>query len=140
VALPDPIPAATGPADVEPPPMSGLRGLTALAVGVVIVFALYFGKEVLLPITLAILLSFILSPLVTLLRRIYVPRVVAVVFSVALAIAILVGRWHFSCYSVRRYRRRSAEIPKHNRRENRWSAECHRWTDFTAHRAGANGA
>jgi hypothetical protein len=113
VALPDPIPAATGPADVEPPPMPGLRGLTALAVGVVIVFALYFGK---------------------------VPRVVAVVFSVALAIAILVGRWHFSCYSVRRYRRRSAEIPKHNRRENRWSAECHRWTDFTAHRAGANGA
>jgi predicted PurR-regulated permease PerM len=91
VALPDPIPDPTGPAGVEPPLMPGLRGLTGLAVGVVIVFALYLGKDVLLPVTLAVLLSFILSPLVTLLRRIFIPRVVAVVFSVALAIALLVG-------------------------------------------------
>ena len=67
------------------------RVLTGLVVGVVTIFALYFGKDVLLPVTLAVLLSFVLSPLVTLLRRIQLPRVVAVVFSVALAIAIIVG-------------------------------------------------
>jgi predicted PurR-regulated permease PerM len=85
VALPDLSSAAPGPAQVDPPPMPGLRGLTGLAVGVVIVFALYFGKDVLLPVTLAVLLSFVLSPLVTVLRRIHAPRAVAVVFSVALA-------------------------------------------------------
>jgi predicted PurR-regulated permease PerM len=76
---------------VEPPSAPNNRVLTGLVVGVVTIFALYFGKDVLLPVTLAVLLSFVLSPLVTLLRRIQLPRVVAVVFSVALAIAIIVG-------------------------------------------------
>jgi hypothetical protein len=140
VALPDPIPAATGPVDVEPLPMPGLRGLSALAVGVVIVFALYFGKEVLLPICPGGPFEF--YTLAT--RDIVAPNLRPagcrgrVLSSIGNCDSC--GRWHFSCYSVRRYRRRSAEIPKHNRRENRWSAECHRWTDFTAHRAGANGA
>jgi predicted PurR-regulated permease PerM len=79
------------PEQVGPPPAPSYGALTALVVGVVIVLALYFGKDVLLPVTLAILLSFALSPLVTLLRRLRIPRVIAVVFSVALAIAILVG-------------------------------------------------
>ena len=91
MALPDLSLAPPGPAQVDPPPTPGLRGLTGLAVGVVIVFALYFGKDVLLPVTLAVLLSFVLSPLVTVLRRIHIPRAIAVVFSVALAIAIIVG-------------------------------------------------
>ena len=91
MALPDLSSAPPGPAQVDPPPTPGLRGLTGLAVGVVIVFALYFGKDVLLPVTLAVLLSFVLSPLVTVLRRIHIPRAIAVVFSVALAIAIIVG-------------------------------------------------
>jgi predicted PurR-regulated permease PerM len=76
---------------VEPPSAPNNRVLTGLVVGVVTIFALYFGKDVLLPVTLAVLLSFVLSPLVTLLRRIRLPRAVAVVFSVALAIAIIVG-------------------------------------------------
>ena len=91
MALPDLSSVPPGPAQVDPPPTPGLRGLTGLAVGVVIVFALYFGKDVLLPVTLAVLLSFVLSPLVTVLRRIYIPRAVAVIFSVGLAIAIIVG-------------------------------------------------
>jgi predicted PurR-regulated permease PerM len=91
VALPDLSSVPPGPAQVDPPPTPSLRGLTGLAVGVVIVFALYFGKDVLLPVTLAVLLSFVLSPLVTVLRRIHIPRAVAVVFSVALAIAIIGG-------------------------------------------------
>ena len=83
--------APPGSMQVEPPSAPNNRVLTGLVVGVVTIFALYFGKDVLLPVTLAVLLSFVLSPLVTLLRRIQLPRVVAVVFSVALAIAIIVG-------------------------------------------------
>jgi predicted PurR-regulated permease PerM len=52
--------------------------ITTILVGVVIVAALYFGREVLVPIALAVLLSFILSPFVRLLQRWYLPRVVAV--------------------------------------------------------------
>src|SRR5262249_33446941 len=53
--------------------------------------ALYFGKEVLLPVTVAILLSFVLSPLVSLLRRINIPRPIAVLLSVALTLATITG-------------------------------------------------
>ena len=101
MALPDLSSVPPGPAQVEPPPPTpGLRGLTGLAVGVVIVFALYFGKDVLLPVTLAVLLSFALSPLVTLLRRIHIPRAIAVVFSVA--VGNRDHRWsrRSGCYSV----------------------------------------
>src|SRR5262249_26872845 len=75
---------------VEPSSTPNNGVLAGLVVGVVTILALYFGKDVLLPVTLAVLLSFVLSPLVTLLR-IQLPRVVAVVFSVGLAIAIIVG-------------------------------------------------
>ena len=47
--------------------------ITTIVVGVVVVAALYFGREVLVPIALAVLLSFILSPLVRLLQRAYFP-------------------------------------------------------------------
>ncbi len=62
-----------------------------LAVGVVTVAALYFGREVLLPITLALLLSFVLSPLVSGLRKLRIPDVIAVVFSVAFSLGIVTG-------------------------------------------------
>ena len=51
--------------------------LTGLGVGVTVVAALYFGKDILLPITVAVLLSFVLSPLVGTLRRLRIPRAVA---------------------------------------------------------------
>jgi predicted PurR-regulated permease PerM len=46
-----------------------LTGLGALAVGVIAIAALYFGREVLVPMALALLLSFALGPPVLLLRR-----------------------------------------------------------------------
>jgi len=49
------------------------------------VAALYFGREVLIPVTLAMLLSFVLSPLVELLRRIWLGRILSVVLAVVLA-------------------------------------------------------
>src|ERR671912_306458 len=46
---------------------------------------LYFGREVLLPIALAVLMSFVLAPLVRLLQQIYLPRAVAVIVVVLIA-------------------------------------------------------
>ena len=62
-------------------------------VGAVIVATLYFAREILVPIALAVLLSFVLAPLVKLFQRIQVPRPVAVVLAVvaALAVAISLG-------------------------------------------------
>jgi len=82
-----------------------LHTLTALAVGVVVIAALYFGQEVLLPVTVAVLLSFVLSPLVNLLRKLHIPHVVAVVFSVTVALGLIgVSRpwWALSSWTLLR--------------------------------------
>jgi predicted PurR-regulated permease PerM len=44
-----------------------MRGVAAAVVAAIIVGTLYFGREVFVPIALAILLSFVLAPLVGLL-------------------------------------------------------------------------
>lgn len=56
-----------------------------------VVTALYVGRAVFIPIAIAILLSFVLAPLVRLLRRWRVPRVPSVGIVVLLAVAILGG-------------------------------------------------
>jgi predicted PurR-regulated permease PerM len=56
-------------------------------IGVVIVSALYFGREVLVPIALALLMSFVLAPLVRILQGWRVPRTFAVVVVVLAAFA-----------------------------------------------------
>lgn len=64
----------------------------AIAVSAAIaVAALYFARDVLIPLTLAALLSFVLAPAVTLLRSARVPRVAAVSVVVALAVGLCVG-------------------------------------------------
>ena len=82
------------PPDAAPPPdrvpAAGTPGLTII-VAVVIVAALYYGREVLIPITLAVLLSFVLSPLVELLRRAWLGRTVSVVLAVLLALGVILG-------------------------------------------------
>ena len=65
------------------------EGLMGLSVAVVCVVALYLAREVLVPITLAVLLSFVLAPLVHLLRRIHLPRVPAVLLSVLAALVAI---------------------------------------------------
>jgi len=74
---------------VPPTELPGLQGLTTLAVAVVVVTALYLAREVLVPITLAILLSFVLAPLVAVLRQVGLPRVPAVVMAVLVALGVL---------------------------------------------------
>jgi predicted PurR-regulated permease PerM len=60
-----------------------MRSLAATIVAGIAIGALYFGREVFVPIALAILLSFVLAPLVRLLQRWHFPRSLSVI-SVAL--------------------------------------------------------
>lgn len=64
----------------------GCSILAALFIG-----ALYFGREIFVPIALAILLSFVLGPPVGLLQRARVPRGLAVVGVVFLAFSVIFG-------------------------------------------------
>lgn len=64
------------------------RGMTLF---VMIVATLYFGKEVLVPVTLALLLAFLLAPLVGVLRRLRLGRVPAVLLGVVLALGVVLS-------------------------------------------------
>jgi len=66
-------------------------GLLGLAVAVVVVAGLFLAKDVLIPITLAVLLSFVLSPIVLLLRRLRIPKGLAVFVAVLSALGVLGG-------------------------------------------------
>ena len=63
--------------------------LQGLLIAAIVITALYVGREVLLPLALAILLSFVLTPILLLLRRLKVPRVVGVAIVVAFAFALI---------------------------------------------------
>jgi predicted PurR-regulated permease PerM len=65
--------------------------LTVILITVVVIAALYFGREVLVPIALAILLTFVLAPLVRFLQGWYFPRIVAVIIVGLLAFAAIFG-------------------------------------------------
>lgn len=60
-----------------------------ILVGATIVAVLYFGREIFIPIAIALLLSFVLTPLVNRLRRLRLPRLVAVGVSVFLTLGIV---------------------------------------------------
>src|SRR6185436_3203970 len=66
-----------------------LRTLVAVAVGAIVVATLYIAQDVLIPITLAVMLSFVLSPLVDVLRRIGLWRAAAVALSVLVALGAI---------------------------------------------------
>ena len=72
---------------VELPSPNSLR---TLFVSVVVIAALYFAREVLIPITLAVLLSFVLMPLVQRLRKLGLWRVPSVFLAVFLALGVIV--------------------------------------------------
>jgi predicted PurR-regulated permease PerM len=79
------------PAKVLPPDAPGLRALASLVTGVIVICALYFGRAVMIPIILAILLSFLLAPFVDMLRRLRLGQVPSVIVAVALALTVLTG-------------------------------------------------
>ncbi|HZL59098.1 MAG TPA: AI-2E family transporter [Stellaceae bacterium] len=64
-------------------------GLTIWAVSIAIIAALYFGRELFVPLALAVLLSFALAPLVMLLRRWHFGRLPSVIATVGLAFLVI---------------------------------------------------
>ncbi|MEZ5875557.1 MAG: AI-2E family transporter [Hyphomicrobiales bacterium] len=83
--MPPRLPFLSTPSDARTATLQGLL------IATIVIGALYFAREVLLPLTLAILLSFVLTPPLLVLRRFKVPRVLAVVIVVATAFAIIGG-------------------------------------------------
>ncbi len=79
---PMPQPASAG----MPGELSALSVLNGTAI---VVAALYFGQELLVPLVLAGLLAFVLAPLAALLRRAWLPRAAAVLLAVLLAFGVI---------------------------------------------------
>jgi predicted PurR-regulated permease PerM len=69
--------------------MALLSAVATSIIAVIIIVTLYFGREIFVPIALAILLSLVLAPLVGILQRIHVPRGLAVVSLVVVAFAFI---------------------------------------------------
>jgi predicted PurR-regulated permease PerM len=76
------------PTGTSAPPLSATALMAAL---VAVVGALYLGRDILIPLALAILLSFLLAPLVVRLRRLGLGRVPAVLAVVLLLFVALLG-------------------------------------------------
>lgn len=73
-----------------------------------VIAGLYYGRNILIPLALAVLLGFVLSPLVTRLRRLGLPRLLSVIAVTALALAVIGGSLAFMTREVRAL---SAELP-----------------------------
>jgi len=78
--------ASSSLAPITPPSMGGTKLLGIVAV----VAALYFGRDVLLPLAVAVLLTFALAPVVAWLRKLHVPRIAAVITVVIAAFAAII--------------------------------------------------
>jgi predicted PurR-regulated permease PerM len=99
-----PFPLLTTPSDARTATLQGLM------IAAIVVVALYFGREVLLPLALAILLSFVLTPPLLVLRKLKVPRVLAVTLVVGTAFGIIFALgWMMS----REATDLAAELPKY---------------------------
>jgi predicted PurR-regulated permease PerM len=72
-------------------PIATISAVSQLLAVVLSVTALYFARDVFIPLALGLLLSFLLSPVVNRLQRWRVPNVLAVVVTAALAFVLLAG-------------------------------------------------
>ena len=83
--------------------------LTVLATGLIVAF-LYFARDVIVPIALAILLSFLLAPAVRWLRRLHIGRVAAVTLTVLIAFLAVLG---FAAVVVQEISTLAQQIPEY---------------------------
>ena len=63
--------------------------LTNMAVAALIIAALYFGREIFVPVALAVLLSFVLAPFVMRLHSLRIPRTISVLVVVFIGFSII---------------------------------------------------
>ena len=81
----DPAAPSLQPSPTRPAISSFLTaGGVVLAIG-----GLYFGRDIFIPFALAILLSFVLTPLVNRLQQFKLPKIAAILVAVALAFAVI---------------------------------------------------
>ena len=66
-----------------------LKLMAALLTGAAIIAALYFGRDIIIPLALALLLGFLLDPLVVRLKRWGLPRAAAVILVVTLTLGLI---------------------------------------------------
>lgn len=85
------LPLDRRPTPIVPAQTPGSSSILTLATSVVVIAGLYFGRSVLIPITLSVLLSFLLAPLVEALHRIRAPNFLGAALAVALALGVVVG-------------------------------------------------
>ena len=74
-----------------------VQGVAVALLVALIVAALYFGRDVFVPIALAVLLSFVLAPVVGRLEGWRVPRAAAVIGVAALAFLAIFAAWRGDC-------------------------------------------
>ncbi len=86
-----PLDDATPPGPPAAAPSLAVSGLAALNAGAVVVAALYLGRDLLVPLVLAVLLAFVLAPVVSLLQRARLGQALSVVLAVLLAFAVIGG-------------------------------------------------
>ena len=83
------------PANTSPLPTTAPGGLTAkfmmAVIAAIVVTGLYMGRPVLMPLALAVLMSFALAPLVGLLRLIRIGQLPAVLLSLVTALVLVTG-------------------------------------------------
>jgi predicted PurR-regulated permease PerM len=85
-------PEVNGRFDWPPIDLGGrARATDTTIIFVAVIAGLYFGRDMLVPIALAVLLSFVLAPVAAALARFRIGRVASVLLSVLLAFAILGG-------------------------------------------------
>jgi predicted PurR-regulated permease PerM len=70
---------------------AGGAGLAPLVTAAIVVAALYLGRDLLVPLALAVILAFVLAPLARLLRRIGLGSVGSVLLAVLMAVGVLAG-------------------------------------------------
>ena len=86
--------APTTPSPATPAPMVSpmlVQGTVALCAAAIVVAGLYVGRELLVPLVLAILLAFVLAPLVRLLLRLRIGNSLAVLSAVAVSFVVIFG-------------------------------------------------
>jgi predicted PurR-regulated permease PerM len=70
--------------------LAGLRLAAGFLIATVVICGLYFGRDILVPLALAMLLAFLLDPAVARLKRWGLPRMLAVLLVVGATLALLV--------------------------------------------------
>ena len=92
----------------EAPPI--LTGMMAVLATATVIAMLYFAREVFIPITLAVLLSFLLAPAVRLLRRLRLGRIPAIGVTVLVAFTAIAG---FATLIVKEVSSLAQQLPEH---------------------------